>query len=111
MIPIRPIAREGSFTRKERIIKLNPIAEITSSSNSLKCISNHRANETNVNSRNTSHKPLVSRNRLLTDILFCRLKEIKAETPERNTNAGAQICVTHLVKNSNVVVVCRSKGF
>jgi hypothetical protein len=74
--PIIPIVREDRFKRNERTIKLNPIAEITSIIIKRKCISNHRAKLTKVNSSMTSQIPLLRRKVLLSDILLFLLNEI-----------------------------------
>jgi hypothetical protein len=101
---------DGILRRSARTIKLIPIADITSISNNLKCMSNHKAKLMKVKSSNTSQIPLVKRNILLSETLFCFLNEIYAEIPDRKTKAGAQRCVIHLVKNIKVVVVCRFVG-
>jgi hypothetical protein len=63
-----------------------------------------------VNSMMTSQIPLFRRNDLLSERLLSRLKEIKADTPDKNTKVGAQRCVTQRVMNNKVVVVCKLVG-
>ena len=100
MRPITPIALDGNFKRNDNTIKLSPIAEITSINSKRKWMSNHRAKFINVRSSITSQIPLLSKNFLLSRIFPVLLKEINADIPERNTNAGAQRCVIHRVKNN-----------
>jgi hypothetical protein len=63
--PAIPMIREGNFKRNERMIKLRPIADITSIIINRKCKSYHRAKFMNVNSMITSQIPLFSRKDLL----------------------------------------------
>jgi hypothetical protein len=88
--PKMPMVRDGSFNRNERTIKLSPIAEIASIIMSRKCISYHRAKFMKVNSSMVNHIPLFRRKVLLSAILLFLLNEIYAETPDKNTNVGAQ---------------------
>jgi hypothetical protein len=56
-----------------------------------------------------SHIPLVNKNLNSSGLVFL-LPYKNAEVPAKNTNSGAQKCVTNLVKNKIGVVVSRSVG-
>ena len=105
MIPAIPITRDGNFNSSPSIMKLKPMADITSKISKRKCISNHKAKFIIVNSMITSQIPLVSRNLLLSERLLLLLYAIYADNPDKKTKVGAQRCVIQRVINNAVVVV------
>ena len=103
------ITRNGSHINPARAIMLTPNAHITRKAIMGNEGSKNQAKFTTVNSRNISHKPLVSKN-LDNAFLPFRCPTRKAEVPDRNINAGAQKWVIHRVKNSDAFVCVRSVG-
>ena len=73
-----------------------PIAQITCRGVS-SGIENDQPKATTVSSSTTSHRPRVSRNRASRAGSLPLAPCSQAETPARNTNVGAQKCVTQRV--------------
>src|SRR5688572_15569262 len=97
---IRPSTKTNRF--EIRLIKpsntmLDPMAQITCNRKEWNLILNVIPSVMIVTSISMSQRPLVIRKRLAS--FFDRFNEARyADTPDRNTNNGAQKWVTHLVK-------------
>jgi hypothetical protein len=87
--PMIRIVFVEKFNNKLRAINPTPIVAITSNRKTLKCGSNHTPKLTSVNSKTINHMPRVIRNFLVDAIFLSRLKERKADAPERKTKVGA----------------------
>jgi hypothetical protein len=95
-----PTARttpRGRNTSAESATIDTPIAQITWRCGS-SGIENDQPNATTVTSSTTSHSPRVRRKRARSGVPFPLAPCSHAETPARNTNVGAQKCVTHRVR-------------
>ena len=87
-----------------------PIVAITSNISSRNCGSKESAKLTTVNSTAINISPLPSSQRRAVFGSGLALREMAAETPDRNTKDGAQKCVIQRVKKNNGVVAARSVG-